>query len=277
MADLTTDQNNQLAVLTEFLKRYNLTGLEGNVKDWIINGYNSERIDLELRGTDTFKQAFPEIEARRAKGLPAVSVDDVVNYRQTVKEVFFNAGLPAGFYDEPQDFVDLMAEKDLSPAELKSRVEDGFMRVYNAPQEIQDTFNSFFGAQGPNMLATFFLDPQKGRDVLIKQVTQAEIAGTGKRFGFDIDIGQAQRLGEIGVNLGTAAQGFEQAAGLRPISEETIGESTDISEGELVSGVLGGDVSAQDRIQRRQRERQAAFGGGGGGAQTQQGFGLGSA
>jgi hypothetical protein len=142
----STAEDNRV-VLTNFLESYGLKGLDSFITNAITNSWTPDRIDLELRNTDQFKQAFPEIEERKKNGLPAIAPADVINYRTQVKSIMFNAGLPAGFYDDPSDFVDLLGKKDLSAAEIKGRVEEGFARVAAAPAAVKEVFNQFFGAK----------------------------------------------------------------------------------------------------------------------------------
>lgn len=242
----------------------------------VTDSMSSEGLKAELFRTNTFKQAFPEYEASIRAGTP-MDPSTILNYRAEVKRTMINAGIPPGFYDTNQDFAQLIDNK-LSVAEIGDRVSQGLARVYQAPQEVKDTFNSFFGAQGDSALATLYLDPTKGKDLLLKMATQAEIGGTGKRFGFDVGMDQASRLAELGINAGSAAQGFEQAKALRPLTEETISEENDITSQEAVGSVFGDDAAnAKERLARRSQERTAAFQGGGGGAQTERGLGLGSA
>ena len=270
------DQQKQDArlVLTGFLEQYGLKGLDSFVNDAVVNSWSPERVELELRKTPTFQQAFPEIVERDKRGLPAVSPADVLNYRREVKSYMFNAGLPSDFYDQPSDFVDLMAVKDLSPVEIKARVEEGFARVDAAPAAVKEVFDQFFGANGKGALASFFLDPQRSMAALQKQVAVAETGGFGKQFGFNIDLARAEQLASQGKD---PRQAWEQANAMRPLEVETISEQQNITEGQLIGAAFGESGEAQDLLKRRAQEREAAFRGGGGAASTQKGFGIGSA
>lgn len=261
-------------VLTSFLEQYGLKGLDGFVNQAVTESWSPERVELELRKTDTFRQSFPEIVEREKRGLPAVSPADVLNYRREVKTYMFNAGLPAGFYDEPSDYVDLMAVKDLSAAEIKSRVEQGFARVAAAPASVKEAFNSFFGASGEGALAAFFLDPQRGEAALQKAVASAEVGGFGKQFGFNIDLTRAEQLAAQGRN---AQQTWEQVNQMKSLTEETFGETQDLTNDTIIGAGFGESGQAQDDIQKRLQERSAQFKGGGGAVQGQKGLGLGSA
>lgn len=271
---LTQEQTNALGTLSVWLGDYKLAGLTDTIKQWIIDGYDPDRVQREITTTDVFKQEFPEYQAAITAGNPMTPAD-ILNYRTTVTATFRNAGLPEGFYDSRDDFVDLITKR-LSPTELQTRVNEGFARVAMAPQEVKDTFNEFFGAQGENLLATFFLDPTKGTEIIDKKIRQAEIGGFGKMYGFEIDAQRAEGYAAMGLGGSQAQQAFAQAHQLKPLAEESISETGDLSTGELAEATLIGG-KAQSEVQRRQQERSAAFQGGGGATTTQKGLGLGAA
>lgn len=275
MAELNATQNNAMGVLQGWLGDFNLGSLSDTVRQWIIDGYTPERVQHEITNTDLFKQEFPEYQAAIKAGNP-MTPSDILQYRTAVTATFRNAGLPEGFYDGRDDFVDLI-NKRLSPVELQARVNEGYARVAGAPQEVKDAFNSYFGVQGENMLATFFLDPTKGTELIDKKIRQAEIGGYGQMYGFGIGAQDAEKYASMGLGGSQAQQAFAQAHGMRPLAEETMGEATDITTGQLAeASLVGGE--AQDAIQRRQQERSAAFRGGGGGATTSKGgLGVGAA
>ena len=278
MADdpnLSTNQNNSLALLNQWLGSFNLGSLADTVKSWIINGYSDDRIKLELQNTDTFKQEFPEYHARLNAGLTPMTPAEIMSYRNTAKKLMSDAGMPAGFYDEKTDFVDLVT-KDISPNELAQRIQGGYTKVQQAPAEVKQAFADYFGVQGDAYLASFFLDPTRSTDLIQRDLTKAEIGGAGYQYGFGTTAAEAQRLAEQGITGDQARQGYQQAYDLKPLEEETINEEGDLTKGELAEGVMTGGA-ARSKVQRRQQERSAAFAGGGGGAgQGRQGLGLGS-
>lgn len=277
---LTTNQNNALGVLNKWLGQFQLGDLGDTVKQWIIQGYSPERVQLEITDTPVFKTQFPEYQARIDKGLPPMSPADILNYRSTATQIMKDAGLPAGFYDNKDDFVNLVTS-DISPTELQGRVQAGYAKVANAPQEVKDAFNQYFGVQGEGNLAAFFLDPSKATPVIQKAVSEAQIGGAGQRFGFQVSADQASRYAELGISNDQASQGFSQAAQMRPLGQGTISESSDLTDEQLANAALGVNATDQAAVQRRQEERKAgfrqAYGGAGGGAQGQQGIGVGGA
>lgn len=275
MAELTAQQEDNRAVLNSWLGNFNLGTLGPTVLNWIIQGYSPDRIKLEITNTNEFKNEFPEYQAAIQAGQPMTPAE-IMSYRETVTGLFSDYNLPKGFYDQKEDFVDLI-NKRLSPQELVTRVEQGYTRVAGAPQEVKDAFAEYFGVQGDAMLATMYLDPQRGAKFLVDAATQAEIGGAASMYGFNFNQAEAQRYQQLGLSGAQAREGLRQAGGLLGLAEESVSEEGDLTSDQLAEGALIGGEQEQ-RITRRQQERRAAFGGGGGGAsQGQQGLGLGAA
>jgi len=275
MADLTPQQEDNRVVLNNWLGQFNLGTLGPTVLNWIIQGYSPDRIKLEITNTNEFNSEFPEYKAAIQAGNP-MSPAEIMSYRENVTSLFKDYGLPPGFYDQKDDFVDLI-NKRLSPGELQTRVEQGYTRVAGAPQEVKDVFNQYFGVKGDAMLATFFLDPERGGKFLQDAATQAEIGGAANQYGFDFSQEESQRYQQLGISGAQARQGLQQAYQLKPLEEESVSETSDLTSDQLAEGVLTGGAAAE-QMQRRQQERRAAFSGSGGGAsQGREGLGLGGA
>lgn len=275
MADLTPQQEDNRQLLNQWLGQFNLSSLGPDVLNMIIDNRSPDYIKLKILDHPTFKAEFPEYDAAVQAGTPMTPAE-ILSYRQNVTNLFKDYNLPAGFYDQKADFVDLISKK-LSPQELESRVTQGYARVAGAPQEVKDAFNQYFGAQGDSMLATFYLDPEKGGKFLADAATQAEIGGAAAQYGFDFNKSEAERYQQLGVSGQQARQSLQQAYQLKPITDETISEEQDLTTDQLAEAALTGGA-AETAVQRRQQERRAAFGGGGGGASTgKEGLGLGAA
>lgn len=274
MAELTPGQEDNRQLLQSWLGQFNLSGLGTDVLSYLIDNRSVDYIKLKVLESPTFKQEFPEYQTAIDVGNP-MSPAEILSYRETVKTLFTDFGLPSGFYDSKDDFVDLISKK-LSPEELQTRVKGGYTRVASAPQEVKNVFNEYFGIQGDSLLATFFLDPARGAKAIDDAVTQAEIGGAGQQYGFGMTQAEAARYQQQGITVEQARQQLRQAAQLQPLAEETISEADDLTRSQLAEGALvGGD--AETRTQRRAQERAAAFQGGGGAQQGRAGLGLGGA
>lgn len=256
------------AYLEQLLGQWGL----GSLADWAYRMLTEDRSEDEiiqlLRQRNEYKDRFKAIVQRVAAGLPALSEADVLNYENTARGLFRSSGLPPGFYDDPDDFVDLLV-KDVSSAELQTRIEDGFVRVTSADPSIRAVFGEWFGASGDAALASIFLDPARALPALQRQVATAEIGGVSRNFGFGFSqgaaAGLAARLGGR-TDIGGISQGFERLASVRPVFQETVSrrERGDdlLAEGAGADFAFG--TGDGERVRARIRQRVSELSGGSG-------------
>lgn len=231
----------------------------------------------DLRNRPEYKARFPAMEALAARG-QAISEQEYVQYERTVAQVMRAAGMPAGFYDSPNDYAELL-KANVSPAEVQDRIMDGYARVSGAAIEVREAFAEFFGAAGDNALAAYFIDPLRAQPLLERQMMAATVGGIGRRYGVGTGREQALRLAEIGVTDQQAEQGFAQLRQAEGLFRENVGERDALEiEEEGVGAVFGLSAEDQRALEERAQTRQAAFAGSGGAAVEQRGVtGLGTA
>jgi hypothetical protein len=204
---------------------------------------------------------YPEWGARRAAGNP-ISIQQIVAYRATAKQVMRAAGVPEGFYDSLDDFRKLI-EADVSPQELQARIQDGVVRVTQGSQEARDQLQKFYGI-GTGELAAYALDPTRALPVIQRQVAAAETSGAAVRAGFGgLSTSEAEGLVSQGVTQDAAGQGFQALASSKelftPLDQ---GEDT-ISRQEQLGAVFSNSAAARKRLEDRAARRKASFQGGG--------------
>lgn len=269
-------QRGAFSILQDILRQYGLESLQDSIQKWLEDGTSEDEILQKMRQTPEFKQRFPAIVEREARGLPPLSPGDYVNYEREARQLLRSFGLPAGFYDSPEDFTDLLIA-DVSISELNSRVEQGYHRVAQLDQTVRETFRDWFGVQGDDALAAFFLDPDKSLPSLERMVSSSEIGAEGRRMHIGLDQTMAERLFGVGVDQGQAHSGLQELDTQRQTFNETVDETNDLAlEKEGVEGQFGLDSNASEAIRRRKGERVAKFAGGGGAAQTQRGTSAGA-
>src|SRR3712207_1655019 len=92
------------ALVMQMLEEYGLTSLASTVWGWIQQDMSPNEVALKIRDTPEFKQEYGGVmEERKKKGLPAVSVTEILGYRKRAAELFRAAGLPQGFHDDKSD------------------------------------------------------------------------------------------------------------------------------------------------------------------------------
>ena len=270
-------QKGAFAIIEEILRSYGLLSLGPKMRKWLEDGSSEEEILQLMRDTDEFKQRFPAIVEREARGLPPLSPGDYVNYEREARQLLRSYGLPEGFYDNTEDFTELLTA-DVSISELNTRVEQGYHRVAQLDSTVRETFRDWYGVQGDNALAAFFLDPDKALPVLERLTTAAEIGGAGRRFSVGIDQAMAERLYGVGVDANSAQSGFAELEQDRSLFNETLDEDEDLAlEKEGVEMQFGLSSNSNEAIRRRRGQRAARFEGGGGAGQSERGLAAGAA
>lgn len=234
--------------------------------------YQQNKTEAEVlqwvRQQPSYKAAFPGIEELRADGSPYGSEANYAQYIQQAKELAHAYGLPAGMYDQPDDFVAMM-KNNVSPSQLNQRYQMAASAAYTLPQEVRDSLADIAGV-GPGGLIGMYLDPDRAIPILEREFQAAQVMGAGRIQGVTTDAEQANRLGQLGVTFDQALQGFGQVASMRQLGAG-LGAAETVSQDTLTDAVLGGNAQAQQQAERVQRSRQAQFGSGGGAAAAQSG------
>lgn len=259
------------AVLAEVLSRYGLESMAPWVKQEIQQGRSIQEILLDMREHSAFKERFKAIDRREELGLNPVSPEEIIAYENQARDLMRSSGLPSGFYDEFDDFVELIG-KGVSLPSLQRRVQESWDRVVNAPPEVKSAFGELYGVQGDQALATFMFDPDKA-EVQLKKMAKAAVAGGAMNtFGFGLDASAAARVSGFDLNDQAVRQGFGRLAQLQNVFRETLGERDDLRwQDEGVNAIFDGGEGAS-AIDRRIQTRRNEFAGGGGALLDQTGI-----
>ena len=287
-------QRSQFAALSGYLEQLGLTDLfqidaQGNPGGWLWNQLQSgvdtaDELKIAIQSTDTFRQRFgviQEQQARAARGEPVyvMSPAEVIEYENSVKQMMRAAGLPAQFYDQPEDFHRMILQ-DMAPAEVAERITQAFDYVLSAPPEVRAAFEDYYGVgNGDAQLAAWALDPDRTVRDITKATRTAYAAGMADRFDVQIDRNAAERIADLPQTEAGITEGMRQVAALSNIFDEGLGDSgTDLTVNEGVASVFEGNADATQAISRRVLRRSAANRTStGGAALTQEGVvGLGS-
>lgn len=262
-------QRGARGLLVDFLNKYGL----GSLADWAWRTYTQagggdlgmQLVEAELPNQQAYKQRFPAIAERVAKGLPAISPEDYINYESTIRQAFSANGLPlpttgAGF----SAIIRRLLINDVSAAEVvNQRIGSAYARVASAPSEVRDAFRRLWGVNGDAAMAAYFLDPQSSAPELERLSKGALVAGTAQRFGIDLNADRSLRLADLNAdqNLGR----FSELGKLKPLFAENPDERVDLTlEEQGVGAVFGENAESERAVARRLATRQAETGGGGG-------------
>lgn len=263
-------QENAFAVISSFLQRAGLVGLETNIREALSQGIeDTDTILFRLRETQQFKDRFKGNAARAAKGLPELDPATYIGLEQQYATVLRANRLPTEFYDKPEDFQKLI-EGDVSPAEFQARIQEGFVKVRDADPQVLATLRQFYPEVGNSetALAAYFIDPKQGVQALDRQVQAARIgARAAEQGGLPIQAQTAEQLVARGYTPEQAQGVFERVGQLAGLYQEMGGEQA-LTEQQKVGAAFGFDVQAQQELERRRAQRVGEFQAGGQFART---------
>lgn len=240
-------------------------GLPEALAEWawsrIISGDSDIDVLQQLRERPEYLARFPAMADRRAAGLPAISEAEYLAYERQRIQLMRAAGLPEGFYDDPEDFRRDIAN-DVSIAELSQRVQLAQDALYNEPPEVLDFYRAYGLDDGD--LTAALMDPDRALPVLQRKVGAAQRAGAAVRTGFGtLTEDEAGRLVDLGVTNEQAQTGFSDLArGQELFTPLTLGEES-ITRDEQLGATFGGDAAAKRKIENRQKKRVGEFDRGG--------------
>jgi hypothetical protein len=232
---------------------------------------NEALIVDSTRNTTTYKNRFAGNAARVARGLPELTPGAYLQYEEAYRQKLRSSGMPIGFYDSQQDLARFIGN-DTDPDELKQRIDQGYKAVKDADPQIVAEMKRLYMVDDAS-LAAFFIDPEKSRDIVLRQAQAAQIAAQAQtQAEMRLSAQEAEGLAQQGITTAQARQGFGAISTSRELFETTMAGEEQITREEQISGVLGTNANAAQRIAQRQRKRKAAFETGGGLSETQQGI-----
>lgn len=263
-------------ILRNTLTRFGLQDLTDDAwglvtRDLLPANAGIDEIGDALRDTPQFQARFPANAARVRAGLPELSVSEYLGLERAYASEMRGSGLPRGFYDDPTDFQRLI-EGDVSPAEVQTRINEGYRAVSEANPGVIAQMKELYGVDEGG-LAAYFIDPDRATPILQRQARAARIASEGVRqAGIQLTADVAETLAREGITGEEAATGFRQVSEQRGLATPMMAGEEAISEAEQIGAVFGTNEAARQRVATRQRRRRAEFEGGGGFAAGQSGI-----
>lgn len=182
---------------------------------------NQAQILNAIYSSDAYKQRFKANEVIRGRladgeGRPGdrlLSPKEYIDLEDTYREVLQRRGMPEGFYDSPDDFVNLISN-GISPAEFQSRVDTAASALNQADPAIVNTLQSYYNLT-KNDLVAYLLDPTRAQPILNARSLQggfglnradelqriyssAEVGGMAQRQNLDLGRGLAEEIVDLG-------------------------------------------------------------------------------
>lgn len=258
-------EKSALALLKATLRTYGLPDSLGDTlwTDWHLgpNKKSFDQIMLDLPETAEYKARFPGMAEQR-KQKTGMTEAGYIQYENNAKDLMHHYGLPSGFYDDPQDFANLM-NRGVSVQELGDRVKTAAAAAMQSPVETRDELHRMYGMDLGH-LTSYFLDPDVAQPVLEKELAAANIGGASNRSGYGMLTQQeAERLADLHADQGNTDQAFGQLAKQSELFSGIAANEGDISRETQLGAQFGGDAAAQEAIRRRVAQRVSQFQAGG--------------
>lgn len=236
---------------------------------WDVNvtSPNDAQFDQWIITQPEFEQRFPGLNEMRASGR-ATSPAEWVAYERAAAGMFRAAGLPAGYYDQPEDFGAFITN-EVSVAELQQRVQMAEASVYDQ-MDVQAA--ALYGLT-PGDLTAYLLDPTKAEPIVERKFRAVQSAKIASQTAFgQLNAAEAERVALATGSPEQARQGFTALAqGSEVYNPLDSGEQT-ITRDEQLGAQFEGNADAQEKIRRQAKRRSNAFEAGGAFSQGQRGY-----
>lgn len=264
-ANLSGVQRDAFEALRSLFASYGLESLTDNIKNYVIQGYSADTIQILLQDSKEYKERFAANEARRKKGFRVLSPAEYIETEKAYERMLFNAGLPKGFYDSKDDYRKFL-ENDASPVELEQRIAVAKAAVQSDNPYIRDTYKAWYAAglsEGDAIAAV--LDPVMGGGLAEKKMraTVAALGGAAQQQGVGTSFARAEQLANLGVSAESAQQGFGQVAQIQR-NAGNIASRYGLEyngQADAENAVFLNDASAANRIKKLGQRESAEFGG----------------
>lgn len=264
MAGLDEGFVNQLLNLIDDVYANNIAPTQADVLSVI---YASEPYKQRFVGNEIIRKRMAS-----GQGMPGdrlLSPAEYIELEKTYRDIFSEAGLPAGFYDNPNDFANLIGS-GVSASEVNTRVQTAAQALMSADRNTVDMLQNYYGLSTGDMVA-YLLDPTKATDAIIGKsnttanlqsaFTAAQVGGAGANQGVQVGRGLAEEITQAGkagsAESAFAAVGSSQGAYARLSGiYGTGGSSEDLTRAALQ---LEGGATAQQKIRKVAQKERAAF------------------
>lgn len=264
-------------IISMYLNQWNLGSLASQVQGYVAGGLSGDQAYLALTQTNEYKQRFAGNQIRIKNGLDPLSEAQYLSREDSLSQQFRAYGLPGDFMTDQADFAKAIGN-NIGGQEMDQRLSAYQAVLANGKDNgVLDYAKTHYGLGDGDMLA-YFIDPDRAAPILSKMAAASQIGAAAAQTGFgNVTTADAEKLADMGVSQSQAVSGFNQAAGLKQLTD-TVGDSVGVTKDDLENAIFGQNDAAQQKIKQAQDTRTAAFQQGGGFAATNKGIaGLGSA
>jgi len=247
------------AIAKQMLDDYGLSELFPEIESYLLKGLSPEAAIGRVKDTETYKKRFAGMQARLDNGYNAISPAQYLSQETAIKQLMAEAGFAPGFYDEPEDLAEFIAN-DVRPEEVRDRIKLAQRAVMDADPlikaELQERFG--IGLDSEADLVSYFLDPERAVPILEmkSQVGVAELGAATQRAmgtGLTLQTETAQELVRRGYSQREIGERLKGRGGM---TQRMLGEGRGISATEVAAAEFGLDSEAVANVRRLRQERQ---------------------
>lgn len=259
---MTSDQQSAYDALRDLFASYGLpinSDILDVIKSAAVNGDSADLVQIQLQGTDSWKQRFAGNEQRRAAGLNVLSVAEYLAQENQYATVMRNAGVPVGFYDDPSDYAKFIG-MSVSPAEIQDRVNSAIDVVNREDPSVINELAKRGLTVG--QVIAHALDPERAAPLIKRDLNSVLIGAAAARAGVNTGVAYADRLAARGIQEQQAAQGFGQVSDLTKTAGK-LGNiyGVDYTEGDALSEVFDSNADAASERKRVSSQERSNFAG----------------
>lgn len=254
------------AALTTLFTAYGLGSLAPKILNFLQNGFGSDTITILLQGSDEYKNRFAGNEARKQAGLQVLTPAEYLSTEASYRQLLQAAGIDPALMNH-QQYSEWIG-KDISPTEIKSRVDLAVQASVNSDPWVQANLG-YFGINAMDS-ASYFLNDKNPLPVMQKKMNDAQIMAAGNQLGLHVDPGRAAVWDSMGVNYQQAQNAYGKVSDLLPQTAKLAQLYTNQtpyglnSQAQLEDQFLASDGNAQLATENLSKQETATFSGQGG-------------
>lgn len=261
---MTSPTSSAYDLMLAALRQWGLEQLAPDVLRLLQDGYSQDQVSILIQDTAAYKKRFAGNDERRRVGLPALSPAEYLSVETSYRRILEGNGLPAGFYDSPDDFAGWIG-RDVAPTEIERRVGYAVDAAQRVDEGTKWAFRQYYGIDPPQ-LAAFFLDQDRAMPIIEKQAKAARIGASA--YNQNVQGGWSQAYAErLATSTLVAQDDIEGAVSGAAEAGRDVGllgqlyGDRDYSAATAAEEVFFADTAAKRRRQKLIQRETAEFGG----------------
>jgi hypothetical protein len=250
--------------LVAMFKGYDLGALATYIDEQIKNDVSEDMLMLQIYERPEYKTKFPGMEALRKAG-KTITEKEYMGIEKQMQQTARFFDLPAGFYDGPEDFGDLIG-KQVSAKEFQDRLQVGQDLARSLNPQVKQALTSLYGV-GEGAITAYVLNADRALSLIQKQAKAAQFVGMAREQGFGLRDITAEAATNIAGTTAYASlseqqlqKSLQQAGQLRKEQSRLAGiEGAPYNEQEALDAVIAGSPNALLASQQRAQREVARF------------------